>query len=228
MALVLLWTATGGFTPAALHGLTESAMLRTSGRRGRAAAVQAPRRISSPPSMQLPKWPGAESGQDEFYPEASNKQSADFALEKGSLRRQILDNSNFVQGTLGGYSVVRNAMRSAFARVSKNGDDNGWIETADEFKQLMRSVGAHALLDRVSRCPTSCLLCQCQPLVCPRPGEELPEEDYERLYDLCLKRPDAFNGQRPGSVVFEQWVNVMLETAEEARDPDAKRFFGLF
>ena len=61
-------------------------------------------------------------------------------------------------------------------------------------------------------------------------GEELPEDDYARLFGLCQNREAAFNGQgqRPGSVVFEQWVAVVCETAAESKGESEKSFFGLF
>lgn len=52
-------------------------------------------------------------------------------------------------------------------------------------------------------------------------------EDYERLWGQCLDLKDAFTGQRPGSVVFEQWVKIMCDTKDEAKDPNSK-FLGLF
>ena len=62
----------------------------------------------------------------------------------------------------------------------------------------------------------------------PFAGEELPDEDYERLFSLCRSREASFPGQRPGTVTFEQWVAVMLATLDEAKDPNDKPFFGLF
>ena len=145
--------------------------------------------------MQI-QWPGSGGGDKDFFPEGGPDA---FDTSAGPLRRQILAKSNFVQGKLGGYGQLRPAMKRAFAAVSKDGTDNGWIDSADEFKQLMSSV-----------------------------GEELSDEDNQRLYGLCKGRKPAFNGQRPGSVVFEQWVAVMLDTTDEAKDPDDKPFFGLF
>lgn len=122
-----------------------------------------------------------------------------FNVEGGPLRRQILDKSNFVQGKLGGYQELRPAMKRAFAAVSRDGTDNGNIASPEEFTQLMTSV-----------------------------GEELSEEEYERLWALCRDRKEAFRGQTPGTVVFEQWVAVMLQTAEEANGSQDKPWFGLF
>ena len=56
-------------------------------------------------------------------------------------------------------------------------------------------------------------------------GEELPEDEYERLYLLCRDRKESFAGQQPGTVTFEQWVAVMVETADE---DNKKPLFGLF
>ena len=53
-------------------------------------------------------------------------------------------------------------------------------------------------------------------------------EDYERLWGRCRELKDAFNGQRPGSVVFEQWLKTMLDTRDERKDTGGKSFFGLF
>ena len=90
-------------------------------------------------------------------------------------------------------------MKRAFAAVSVDGTDNGWITSSNEFMTLMMSV-----------------------------GEELPLADYERLFGLCLDRKDSFSGQPSGTVTFEQWVAVILETVDEGKDPNAKPFFGLF
>jgi len=140
------------------------------------------------------KWPGADGGDGDFFPEGG---SDDFDAAAGSLRIQILANANFVQGTLGGYQKLRPAMKAAFAAVSIDGTDNGWISSAAEFKTLMGSV-----------------------------GEQLSEEDNERLFALCRDREPSFTGQRAGTVTFEQWVAVMLETAES--EVKEKKFFGLF
>lgn len=145
--------------------------------------------------MQL-RWPGANGGDEDFFPKGGPEA---FDRDEGSLRRQILANANPIQGSLGGYSVLRPAMKRAFAAVSVDGTDNGWITSSDQFTKLMRSV-----------------------------GEELPDEDYERLFGLCRGRKASFTGQQPGTVTFEQWVAVMLQTVDEAKDPDAKPFFGLF
>jgi hypothetical protein len=140
------------------------------------------------------KWPGADGGDGDFFPEGGPD---DFDTSAGPLRRQILANANFVQGTLGGYQKLRPAMKASFAAVSIDGTDNGWINSAAEFKTLMSSV-----------------------------GELLSEEDNERLFALCRDREASFKGQRVGTVTFEQWVAVMLETAES--EVKEKKFFGLF
>ena len=59
-------------------------------------------------------------------------------------------------------------------------------------------------------------------------GEQLSEDDYDRLYGMCLDLPTSFNGQPKRTVTLEQWVKVMLETKGEAEDPNKKKFFGLF
>ena len=148
-------------------------------------------------NMQL-KWPGADGGDADFFPEGGSDR---FDAAAGSLRKQILDNSNIVQGKMAGYQKLRPSMKRAFAAVSRDGTDNGWIETREEFETLMKSV-----------------------------GEELPEDDYARLFKLCQNRDAAFSGQdqRPGSVVFEQWVAVVCETAAESKGESEKPFFGLF
>jgi len=63
---------------------------------------------------------------------------------------------------------------------------------------------------------------------CGVAGEQLSEDDYGRLYGMCLELPTSFNGQPKGTVTLEQWVNVMLRTKDEAKDPNKKAFFGLF
>ena len=123
--------------------------------------------------------------------------AAVFDPEQGSLRRQLLDKSTLLD-VMKGYCMLRPAMKTAFSGVSRDKTDNGWIETLDEFRQLMQSV-----------------------------GENLPEKDYVRLWGMCTELPNAFNGQREGSVVFEQWVKIMLQTKDEAKDPSDK-LFGLF
>lgn len=96
---------------------------------------------SNPVLMQL-QWPGAGGGDSDFFPEGDDPD--EFDSGKGPLRLQILRNANFFQGTLGGYSKLRPAMKRAFAGVSKDGTDNGWIDSAAEFEKLMKSVGASA------------------------------------------------------------------------------------
>ena len=60
-------------------------------------------------------------------------------------------------------------------------------------------------------------------------AEVLSDDDTERLFLLCRDRKASFSGQPPGTVTFEQWVAVMLETIDEAKDEeDEKPFFGLF
>lgn len=139
----------------------------------------------------MQNWPGSGGGDGDFFPKGDDSL---FDKSAGPLRQQIVDRGNLIQGKLGGYQQLRPAMKAAFAAVSRDGTDNGWINTADEFKLLMSSV-----------------------------GEDLSDEDNERLFGLCRDRKAAFNGQRPGSVVFEQWVAVMIETV-----PNDKPFFGLF
>ena len=134
------------------------------------------------------------SKEEDFFPAGG---AAVFDPEQGSLRRQLLDKSTLLD-VMKGYRMLRPAMKTAFSGVSRDKTDNGWIETLDEFRQLMQSV-----------------------------GENLPEKDYVRLWGMCTELPNAFNGQREGSVVFEQWVKIMLQTKDEAKDPSDK-LFGLF
>ena len=84
-------------------------------------------------SLQFP------SKEEDFYPAGSVVGDA-FDLDAGPLRKQILDNGN-VFLPMDGYRKLRPAMKMAFAAVSRDGTDNGWIASLGEFTQLMRSVG---------------------------------------------------------------------------------------
>ena len=134
------------------------------------------------------------SKESDFFPAGG---SDNFDATQGALRRQLIDRGNFLF-PMEGYRILRPAMKRAFAAVSRDGTDNGWIEDLDEFKQLMLSV-----------------------------GEDLSEVEFERLFRLCMERPSAFRGQRKNSIVFEQWVNVMESTKNEVMGPDDK-LFGIF
>ena len=85
------------------------------------------------------KWPGADGGHEDFFPKGGPE---DFDPLLGPLRRQILAKSNPIQGKLGGYSELRPAMKRAFAAVSVDGTDNGWITSSNEFITLMMSVSS--------------------------------------------------------------------------------------
>ena len=82
------------------------------------------------------------SSEKDFYPSGSVSSEFGFDPKEGPLRRQLVEKSNFLL-PLEGYRVLRPVMKKAFAAVSRDGTDNGWIATSDEFKQLMKSVGAH-------------------------------------------------------------------------------------
>ena len=102
-----------------------------------ALLLPTPVRVGRPVQMQF-QWPGA-NGESDFFPEGGPEA---FDAGAGPLRRQILANSNFVQGKLAGYQQLRPAMKRAFAFASKDGTDNGVIDSCEVFTALMVRVGA--------------------------------------------------------------------------------------
>ena len=111
----------------------------------------------------------------------------------GSIRKQILDNGSILL-PLEGYRFARPIMKKAFAAASRSGSDNGWIDSLDEFKLLMKSV-----------------------------GEDLSEEDFGRLYDMCLELPVSFNGQPKGTVTMQRLQRIIRGSSEKTVAPTESR-----
>ena len=58
-------------------------------------------------------------------------------------------------------------------------------------------------------------------------GEDLSQDDAEKLFTKCAALPAPRVGIPSGTVSYEQWVKTMCDDAIEMKSA-GKKFFGLF
>ena len=55
----------------------------------------------------------------------------------------------------------------------------------------------------------------------------MTDVEIEQMFAECKAMPPPSKFSRPGTVAYEQWVQVILKSAEQSTG-DEKPFFGLF